>query len=258
MSNYHLLDNPQFLQYAFYPQKEWNACPDYATDVFVTVETGIRVACRFFAADPKFPTVLFFHGNGEIACDYDSIAPYFFSQSKVNLVVAEFRGYGASDGEPTFAGVIADAHKIFQAITLEIANRGYSRDIWVMGRSMGSVSALELANSYPAGIRGLIIESGFPSATRIARRLGLQAPVSDIRLIEDECIQKIRGISMPALIIHGDNDSLVTIDEAYTLERELGSFDKRLFVVRGADHNSVIACDITGYFQAIKEFIHGK
>jgi hypothetical protein len=120
---------------------------------------------------------------------------------------------------------------------------------------MGSVAALELAKSYPDEIRGLIIESGFPSATRIARRLQLPVPEADIKKIEDECLQKMRDITMPALIIHGDSDSLVTIDEAYTLEKELGSSDKRLFIIRGADHNSVMANDIAGYFQAITEFI---
>jgi len=258
MSYYYLLDHPQVLQYAFYPTNEWSVCPDYATDLFVSVDADIRVACRFFAADPKFPTVLFFHGNGEIACDYDSIAPYFFSQSNVNLVVAEFRGYGASDGRPTFAGVIADAHMIFKAVSKEVSGRGYRKDIWVMGRSMGSVPALELAKNYPKKIKGLIIESGFPSATRIAKRLGLPVPEPDVKLIEDECLQKIRDITLPALIIHGDRDNLVVIDEAYTLERELGSADKRLLIVRGADHNSVIACDIAGYFKAIKDFVHGK
>jgi len=257
MSYYHLLDLPHVLQYSFYPQQEWGPCPDYASDLFVEVDAGIRISCRFFSADPKFPTVLFFHGNGEIACDYDMIAPYFFSRSKANLIVAEFRGYGASDGKPTFAGLIADAHKIFQAVSAELSNRGFLDDIWVMGRSMGSIPALELAKSYPKEIRGLIIESGFPSATRIAKRLGLPVPEADIRLIEDECIKKIRSITMPALIIHGDCDTLVAISEAYTLDKELGSAEKRLFIVQGADHNSVITSDFSGYFQAISDFIHG-
>jgi len=255
MSYYSLLDTPQVLQYSFYPIREWSNCPDYATDILVSVEEGIRVACRFYTADPGFPTVLFFHGNGEIASDYDDVAPYFFAHSEVNLVVAEFRGYGLSDGKPTFATVIADSHVILREISREMSSQGYCNDIWVMGRSMGSVPALELAQSYPDKIRGLIIESGFPSATRIARRLGFPVPESDIRLVEDECMKKIRKITMPALIIHGDSDSLVTINEAYTLEKELGSSEKRLHIVRGADHNSVMACDVAGYLKVIKEFI---
>ena len=256
MSNYKLLDHPIVLQYAFYPINEWSICPDYATDLFITVEGEIKVACRLFVADPEYPSVLLFHGNGELASDYDGIAPYFFNYANVNLIVAEFRGYGASGGSPTFATTISDAHKIFKGVSEEIAKRGYRNDIWLFGRSMGSVSALELAKHYPQEISGLIIESGFPSASRIARRLGLPVPAADIKLIEDECLQKMRDITMPALIIHGESDSLVTVNEAYTLERELGSSEKRLFIIQGADHNSVMAMDVAGYFRAVKEFVH--
>jgi len=255
MSSYSLLDNPQILQNAFFPIKEWSVCPDYATDIFVAVDSGTNVACRFFAASPEYPTILFFHGNGEIASDYDDIAPFFFTRCNANLVVAEFRGYGASGGDPTFSAVISDAHIIFREVCGEISKRGYRNEFWIMGRSMGSVPALELAKHYPKEISGLIIESGFPSATRIARRLGLPIPEADVKLIEDECQQKMRAITVPALIIHGEADSLVSINEAYTLERELGSSEKRLCVIRGADHNSVMAMDITGYFNAIKSIM---
>ena len=258
MSNYHLLDHPKVLQFAFYPSNELSACPEYATDFFVAVEEGIRVACRFYIANPAFPTIMFFHGNGEVASDYDDIAQYFLSHSKVNFIVAEFRGYGASDGNPTFAGLIADSHKIFRDVSGELSRIGCSGNVWIMGRSMGSIPALELAKCYPDEIRGLIIESGFPSATRLARLLQFSLPEEDFKLIEDECLQKMHDITIPALIIHGDCDNLVTIDAAYTLEKELGSSEKRLFIVRGADHNSVIACDTVGYFQTIKEFIYKK
>jgi len=255
-SNYHLLDHPLVLQFAFFPQEDWSKCPDYATDLQIPVEENIHVACRFFVRDPGSPTILLFHGNGELASDYDLIAPYFFKFSGANLAVAEFRGYGASNGSPTFAGLISDSHPIFMGIAEEMERRGFLNEIWIMGRSMGSVSALELAASYPDKIRGLIIESGFPCAARIVKRLQLPLPEADVKLVEDECLEKMRRITIPALIIHGEMDSLVTVDEAYTLDRELGSAKKKLFIIPGAEHNSVMAMDIGGYFNSIKEFIY--
>jgi pimeloyl-ACP methyl ester carboxylesterase len=179
-----------------------------------------------------------------------------FKFSGVNLIVAEFRGYGASNGSPAFANLITDSHLIFKGVSEEIKRRGFLNEIWLMGRSMGSVSALELAESYPEEIRGLIIESGFPCAARIVKRLQLPLPEADVKLVEDECLEKMRRITIPALIIHGEMDSLVTVDEAYTLDRELGSAEKRLFIIPGGDHNSVMAMDIDGYFGAIREFVH--
>ena len=120
----------------------------------------------------------------------------------------------------------------------------------------GQVNAafrLELGQSLSAKI-SLIIESGFPVA-RIVRRLQLPMAEEELKLIEDECLEKIRSITIPTLIIHGQQDSLVSVQEAYTLEKELGSKEKRLFIIPGADHNSVMAEDIHGYFKEIREFI---
>lgn len=255
MSKYYLLDKPYILRFAFFPSNEQSKCPDYAFDFAVPVEEQVHVSCRFFLSDADYPSILFFHGNGEVASDYNMIAPYFFKLSGANLVVAEFRGYGASNGSPTFSSLISDAHAILREVSKELSHRGYRDEIWLMGRSMGSVSALELASRYPQKIRGLIIESGFPCAARIVRRLQLPMAEEELKLIEDECLEKIRSITIPTLIIHGQQDSLVSVQEAYTLEKELGSKEKRLFIIPGADHNSVMAEDIHGYFKEIREFI---
>jgi alpha-beta hydrolase superfamily lysophospholipase len=258
MSYYHLLDHPLVLQYAFYPHNEVSECPRFAFDFTVPVEDYNHVSCRFFKGDPNYPSLLYFHGNGELAGDYDQIAPFYFKLVGVNLIVAEFRGYGGSSGFPTFAGLISDALPILRTAKEKILSQGFREEIWVMGRSMGSVPALELAGRHAEEISGLIIESGFPCATRLARRLQLPVAETDLQVIENECLEKIRGITLPVLIIHGEQDSLVAVEEAYTLEKEIGSSDKRLIIIPGADHNSVIAEDFNGYFQAIKEFIGGN
>ena len=170
MSKYYLLDKQEVLDYAFYPCNECSEPPSYAMDILIPVEEDIRVACRFYLADAGYPSLLFFHGNGEVASDYDSIAPFFF-KTNVNLIVAEFRGYGVSNGKPTFASVISDARTILFAVNKELAKRDFQKALYVMGRSIGSVSALELAHYHTKEFHGLIIESGFPCASRIARRV---------------------------------------------------------------------------------------
>ncbi len=258
MSNYYLLDDPILLQYAFYPRDEVSPCPEYAFDINVPVEEDIEVSCRFFMSDSSYPTLLFFHGNGEVASDYDGIAPYFFKLAQVNLVVAEFRGYGASGGLPSFAALVADAHPLYGAVAAELSARDYNESLWLMGRSMGSVAALELAYHYPEDIKGLIIESGFMCAARIARRLGIPIEEPELELLEDECLQKALGIKIPALIIHGDKDSLVPVVEAYNLEKELGSEKKELLLIPGAEHNTVMMLGLEQYFAAIRDFVRDK
>ncbi len=86
-----------------------------------------------------------------------------------------------------------------------------------MGRSLGSISALELAYHFPDQIKGLIIESGFPSITQLIFHLGLPAGAIDLFTVYDECISLVKKITTPTLIIHGEYDALVPLREAEDL-----------------------------------------
>jgi hypothetical protein len=110
------LDRPEILQLVFYPRKDFSPQPKVpnAANYFISVEEGISICCRFYFNDERSPNILFFHGNGEIASDYDDIGP-LYTQTGVNLFVADYRGYGLSGGEPTFTNLIRDAHLLWDA-----------------------------------------------------------------------------------------------------------------------------------------------
>ena len=128
-----------------------------------------------------------------------------------------------------------------------------------MGRSLGSISAIELGFRDGPAIRGLIIESGFACITSILRHLDLPLPRGDasIERIEAECREMVRAISLPVLIIHGAEDSLVPLNEAEALYEGLGSEKKELLVIPGADHNSILFTQQERYFSAIRRFVSG-
>ena len=65
----------------------------------------------------------------------------------------------------------------------------------------------------------------------------------------------VRAIKLPALIIHGENDTLVPLEEARRFYDNLGSAEKRLLIIPGADHNDIMFTGIDQYFEAIKKFI---
>jgi uncharacterized protein len=258
MSNYHLLDQPLILRNAFFPRRGLSTCPDNAFDLSIPAE-NLSLHCRFYGGGGSdSPTILYFHGNGEIVSDYDGIAPLYYSGAGANLAVAEYRGYGAAGGTPTFSAMLEDAHRYFAAVKGELKRRNYADSLYIMGRSLGSVSALELAAAYTGESEGLIIESGFTSATRIARRLGFTMPPQEMDLLEQECRQKVQGITLPALVIHGESDSLVPLQEAETLYGLLGSDKKDLVVIAWADHNSLIFEGEAEYFSAISRFTGRK
>ena len=254
MPDYSALDQPSVLMYVFYPRRDFTLCPENAFDVSIPVENHVSITCRFHAGGPKWPWILFFHGNGEVVSDYDEIAP-FYHKRKLNLVVADYRGYGTSGGIPTLTDLVRDAQTIFEEVEKEITRKGYVSSLWVMGRSLGSISALELSHRYPDRIKGLIIESGFCSVVRIITHLGVPTAGVDMKRIDQECLEMIRRISVPSLIIHGEQDTLVPIREAKDLYQNLGTDEKELLTIPGATHNDIMIVGFKKYFDRLQEVI---
>jgi len=254
MPDYSVIDQPALLRLIFYPRKDFTACPQNAFDLFVPVDQDVSISCRFYAGGGNCPWILYFHGNGEVVSDYDDIAPVY-NQWGLNLVVADYRGYGASSGFPTFTSLLKDAKTIFNAVREDLSRKGFQHDIWVMGRSLGSISALELAYHYPDKIRGMIIESGFPCVVRIMKHLGhLPEEISLPHLVQ-ECLDLVSKIYVPALVIHGQEDNIVPIGEAEDLFNHLGTTRKKLVVIPDAGHNDILYTGFNQYFEAIQKFI---
>jgi len=65
----------------------------------------------------------------------------------------------------------------------------------------------------------------------------------------------VRTIISPALLIHGDYDTLVPLREAEDLYAHLGSEDKELVIIGGADHNNIMFANLDEYFGVIQRFI---
>jgi pimeloyl-ACP methyl ester carboxylesterase len=248
------LDQPAVLNFIFYPRKDVSDPPRNAFDLSIPVDPRVAISCRFYLDDSKWPTILYFHGNGEVASDYDEIAP-FYHQIKVNLVVADYRGYGASGGVPTLSDLVRDSHVIFREVREELSRRNLKKDLWVMGRSLGSISALELAYQFPDRMKGLIIESGASSVVRVFRHLGIPAHGVDLEKIDIECQKMIEKISVPALIIHGEQDTLIPVEEGRHLHKYLGSEKKELVIIPSATHNDIMFVGLRKYFEAIQRFI---
>jgi alpha-beta hydrolase superfamily lysophospholipase len=251
------LDRPEVLQFVFYPRRDFlPALP--AANVMsgsVPVADGISVSFSFYFASKNCPNILFFHGNGELASDYADIGA-IFNGIGLNLFVADYRGYGRSDGSPTLSNMIADAHHIFAGFKKVLKDNGFSGKLFIMGRSLGSVSAIELAYHYQSELNGVIIESGFVNIFNLLSYLGFPLKSLGIALPEEPSGVRIaRDIRLPALVIHGEYDSIVPLEEGKSLYRNIGAKDKHMVVIPGVDHNTIFAGGMERYLRALKDFV---
>ena len=254
MTDYSLIDHPSLLQYIFYPRKDVTPCPQNAFDLSVPVGNGVSISCRFYLNHSEDPWILFFHGNGEVVSDFDEIS-LLYHQRGLNLVVADYRGYGTSSGVPTLTHLVQDSHAILKEVRTELSRKNLRRDLWVMGRSLGTISALELAYHYQETLKGLIIESGFPSVVRIMIHLGMPPHGTDLGKIDQACLERIRKIFLPTLLIHGEQDWLVPLQNAQDLFQHLGTEEKELLVIPSATHNDIMLVGLQDYFNTLQRFI---
>jgi alpha-beta hydrolase superfamily lysophospholipase len=251
------LNQPFINQMVFHPRKAPEITDDLENRSFLCfdVEKEIKV-CGFLhkVKNPKAPTILFFHGNGEIAEDYHELAPEYLKRG-INFCVVDYRGYGQSNGEPSLPNMIQDSHNIFSQFKDYLKQLGIEGSISIMGRSLGSASAIELAGTYQNEISGLIIESGFTDTYGLLQRLGIprkflpedkEADISPLPLMET--------IVIPTLIIHGESDFIIPTNNGYALYESCSSDKKELVVIPNAGHNDLLYLGFDRYMKAIESF----
>lgn len=83
--------------------------------------------------------------------------------------------------------------------------------LWIMGRSLGSAPAIDLA-AHPEKVSGLIIESGFAQTLSLMERLGINITLPG--LDDTQVFSNARTISTypgPLLVLHGRYDQIIPV-----------------------------------------------
>lgn len=254
--DYALVDRLGLARGLFYPRRDPSSAPAGARDHRVRVEEGVEVACRFYPTDRSRPALLLFHGNGEVASDYDAIAPRYHAIG-ASLMVADYRGYGASDGIPSFASLIGDAHPVLARFHALLDGEGFSGRRFVMGRSLGSLPAAELAATAHERLAGLVIESGAPDLDRLRRRAGLGGASPEIAGLAQAHARRVAPIPIPVLQLHGEWDRIIPLEYGVAFHEQLLTDRKRLVVIPGAGHNDIGWVGRELYFESLSRFLGG-
>jgi alpha-beta hydrolase superfamily lysophospholipase len=249
-------DHPSILNLLFYPRRDDYRPIDTAreTGYSVPVGEGVEISCRFFFGDAENDNLLFFHGNGELASEYEEIGVAFNSIG-LNLFVADYRGYGDSGGRPSVTGMMRDSHPIARWFKQFLKDKNYTGSRFIMGRSLGSAPAIELAAAYPADFRGVVIESGFCDVADLLGRMGRILQQPGRATAASPGFDRVVEITVPALIIHGQYDSIVPLEEGEKIFRNVASTDKKMVIIPEADHNTIFAEGIELYLRELGDFV---
>jgi pimeloyl-ACP methyl ester carboxylesterase len=220
-----------------------------AEEAWLTTEDGVRIHA-FFVPAPGGASraLLFLHGNAGNASHRLPNAALLAALG-VDVLLLDYRGYGASEGTPSEAGVYADARA---GLAHLLEERGVPTErVVLFGRSLGGAVAVDLAQEQP--LAGVILESTFSSLQALAR--GFAGPLGGLLVRGGfDSGAKIAKTRSPLLFFHGDRDEIVD----FTLGRAL--FDvapepKVFETLRGAGHNDTVERGGRAYLDRIRAFL---
>jgi len=258
MKNFSVLDQPQVVRYLFHPRLEDGLRQRKSSrdDIIIPVDNGIQVGASFHLAKKDAPVILFFHGNGEIVSDYDDFG-CLYNDIGINFFVVDYRGYGRSTGSPSVTSMMKDCHVIFDFVLMYMSNMKLTGPLCVMGRSLGSASAIELCATRANDFKCLIIESGFAWAAPLLLKLGIDPKTIGFKEEQGfENIDKIKTFLKACLVIHAQFDHIISFPEGQALFDACGSKDKILLEIKGANHNDIFLRGMGPYLEHIKQICH--
>ncbi len=217
-------------------------------EVWMECADGVRIHGLWWAEPEGAPAILFLHGNAQEAYSW-SLVRRELEPLGCRMLLIDYHGYGKSGGKPHEKGLYLDG----EAALRWLAETGVSpEETVVFGKSLGGAVACEIARDRP--LRALILESTFTSLSSVARRLFPFLP-RGVPLGESYAsLEKIGRVRCPVLVIHGDRDELIPVEEGLELYRAAPE-PKELYIVPGAGHNDVSMMAGDGYAHRIAAFL---
>ncbi len=192
-------------------------------DLRIATADGKNLAAWFVPAQgdiaPRATFVVHPGMAGNIGLYYTSLIPWA-AESEFNLLIYDYQGFGASEGEPDYRNFEADAHAVVDYLLSR--PEPSARVLIHLGGSLGSVVALPTAAHYPDSTIGLVVYGGFFPEQLIGFWLKsfvspLLTPIGDLaslswaRSVPDFMNPHlaIPHIEAPILVVVPENDTFV-------------------------------------------------
>lgn len=223
-----------------------------ATHHAVRLADGAELPAIHWPAPAGAPTLVYYHGNSAQLSNLVKLGE-LFRQAGLGFFAAEYPGYALARGAggPSEARLYegAEASLAFLREALGVPD---ARTVLV-GQSLGTGVATEMA-ARGRGSR-LVLLSPFTSLDDMAGHL---IPVLPVRwLLRDhfDSLGKAGRVTAPALIVHGERDSVVPV----AMGRRLGAALARGRVVTlpDADHNDLYSAHGDALVPLIARFARG-
>ena len=217
-----------------------------------TSPSGSTLEAWYVPGKEAFPLVLLFHGYAASKSSLLTTARVFHELGYGALLV-DFYGSGGSSGRGTTIGV-KEADDV--AATVDYARRTWKdRKIVLYGISMGGAALLRAVAVNGVKPDAVIIEATFDTLLNTGknrfRSMRLSGwPFAELllfwgsvqngfNLFSHNPVDYARSASSPALMLHGEKDERVTLEEARTIASAMGT-NARFVAFSGVPHMPIV------------------
>ncbi|PPK85785.1 hypothetical protein CLV84_2692 [Neolewinella xylanilytica] len=236
----------------------------------IATANGLMLSSFYVPATvPARGNLVILHGKDsakELYLEYlPQLVPYGY-----NVLLYDARAHGRSGGRMTTFGY-HEWQDVVEAVRyLRYLSPGLPTGVF--GHSMGGAVALQ-AMARTGEIDFGIVESAFAHLGDITHAyacretgVSLPRPVTDALLDRAERIAEFRhreveperaavAVWQPVLVIHGEEDRSIDVDNGRRLYAALASTDKELYVIPGAGHDDITEIGGETYFRRLRLFL---
>jgi len=221
----------------------------------VRIPSGSRALAGWFVLPegPVLASVLLFHGIGDRIL-YWRRAQQRLARSGVASLVFHYSGYPGSEGASTPENLDQDARSAYTWLRAKVP----AVPVFLLGFSLGSGLAAEVAGSLEPPPAGLILAEAFTTLRLAASRV--VGPLNFIaRLFPDvwKTGENVGSLKLPVLVVHSTGDALfpVAMAEEIFAAAQAGGAPAELILLDGHRHNAPYWTVPEDYWTAILDFI---
>ena len=227
----------------FFPEPFVPDPPPGVEERTIATADGLRLHAWWAGAPGATATLVWSHGNGgNIAGRADVFLA--LAARGVAVLAYDYRGYGRSEGRPTEPGVYLDVEAAYDSLRARGVPAGH---IVAFGESLGGAVAIRLATVRPCA--GVAVVSTFTTLRDVGR--AHYGPLGLLAGDRFDSLARVRGLSVPMFVAHGDRDEVVPFalgERLFAAANEA----KRFLRAAGRHHNDVF--DAPGLLDAIATF----
>lgn len=194
-------------------------------------------------------TVIVFHGNAGSATDrtYYSDA---LEKLGYRVILAEYPGYGARNGEPSEPALISDGIR-----TARQALNDFGEPIFLWGESLGSGVVSAIIQSGQVPVKGIVLATPFSSMSDVAQHHYWYFFAKWLIRDKFDNIKNLQNYSGNTAVLLAEQDEIIPNKYSLKLFESL-PHKKKLWTFKDAGHNTLPLYQDLPWWQEVMQFVN--